>query len=157
MSASSNATHTFSLAYLYITITKKISNMKVYTGHKSFLLAYSKELSKWRRMAFIFLWKHSWLPRFWFTQIRGFVMSMWRQNNVKSQKMPYLWRRFLYGTERFCTVVTLIIKFHAVSIVTSSWHQNGLQFFSIQRVKSEFPPSRIIIVICSCCSFNGCE
>ena len=65
-------------------------------------------------------------------QIRGLLMSMWPQNDVKSQKMQYLWRLFLYGTEKFCTVLTLITKFHAMSTVKFHWQQNGLQSLSIQ-------------------------
>ena len=55
----------------------------------------------------------------------------WTQNDVKSQKMKDL---------KFCSVVTVITKFHDMSTVAFPWQHNGLQALSIQRVKSEFPP-----------------
>ena len=63
----------------------------------------------------------------------------WIQNDVKSQKMEYLWRLFLqyYKNWKF-VVVTLITKFHDMSTVTFPWQHNGLQALSIQRGKSEF-------------------
>ena len=46
------------------------------------LISFSKELSKWWRMAFIWLWSQSWLlsnSRFWLMQLRWLVTS-WQQN-----------------------------------------------------------------------------
>ena len=39
---------------------------------------------------------------------------------------------------KLCTVVTLMTKFHGISIVTFPWQHNILQALSIQRVKSAF-------------------
>ena len=56
---------------------------------------------------------------------------------------------------KLCTVVAISTKFHDISTVTFPWQHNGLQALSIQKIKSEFSPSRS--VICSCCLFSGCE
>ena len=81
-------------------------------------------------------------------------VTMWTQSSVKSQKIEYLTRLFLYRTETY-TVVTLITKLHHMSTVTFPWQHNGLQALSNQRENQSIPPSRS--VICYCCSFSGCD
>ena len=65
-------------------------------------------------------------------------VTMGTQSGVKSQKIEYLSRLFLYIELKLITVVTLITKFHDMSTVTVPWQHNGLQALSIQRGKSEF-------------------
>ena len=126
---------------------------------RNFLLAYSKELSKWWKIAFIVFGKHFWLPsysRFWFMQIRLLVTSHRGQNDAKSQKNGI--SLFFCIELKLCTVVTLTTKFHDISTVTFPWQHNGLQAFSIQKIKSVFSPSRSLTSLtCSCCLFSGCE
>ena len=55
------------------------------------------------------------------------------ENNVKSQKMEYLFCIEL----KLCTVVIRIKKFHNMSTVT--WQHNKLQALMIEMVKSAFP------------------
>ena len=122
-----------------------------------FLLSYSKELSKWWRMAFIYCDS---TPGG--RVIQDFDLykldDLWR-HNVDTKwciiKIEYLSRLFLYRTETYSTVVTLITKFHDMSTVTFPCQHNGLHALSIQRGKISFFPSRS--VICSCCSFTGYE
>ena len=128
-----NATHTFSIAY--ITLTKKIWNKKLW--HNSFLLAYSKELSKWRRMAFIFLVIALLIAKLFKVLIYsskrtcGFnVASKWCKitKNAISLKTFSVWN-----------LTFNFVQCHDMSTVTFPRQQNGLQSLSIQRVKSEFP------------------
>ena len=61
-------------------------------------------------------------------------VTLWIQNDVKSQNMEYLWRLFCIEL-KFCTVVALTTKFHDISTVTFPWQHNGLQALSIQKDK----------------------
>ena len=54
---------------------------------------------------------------------------------------------------KLCTVVAFTTTFHDISTVIFPWQHNGLQALSIQKIKSDFSPSRS--VICSCCLFSG--
>ena len=95
---------------------------------RNFLLAHSKELSKWWRMAFVLLWDtFGW----WVIQDFGLCMTsdvtLWTQNNVTSQKMEYLRRLFLYRTENLYSCCN-----HDKFLAPRSWS-----------------------VICSCCLFSG--
>ena len=81
-------------------------------------------------------------------------VTMWTQSSVKSQKIEYLSRLFLYRIETY-TVVTLITKLHHMYTVTFPRQHNGLQALSNQRENQSMPPSRS--VICYCCSFSGCD
>ena len=82
-------------------------------------------------------------------------VTLWTQNDVKSQKMEYLiYKTFLCVELKLCPVVALTTKFHDISTVIFPWQHNGLQALSIQKIKSEFSPSRSII--CFCCLFSGC-
>ena len=74
-------------------------------------------------------------------------VTLWTHQDVKSQKNGI--------SLKLCIVVALTTKFHDISTVTFPWQHNGLQALSIQKIKSEFSPSRS--VICSCCLFSGCE
>ena len=82
-------------------------------------------------------------------------VTLWTQNDVKSQKKWNIFEDFFCIELKLCTVVTLSTKFRDISTVTFPWQHNGLQALSIQKIKSEFSPSRT--VICSCCLFSGCE
>ena len=81
-------------------------------------------------------------------------ITLWAQINVKSQKNEISLKTFFYKL-KLCTVVALNTKFHDISTVTFPSQCNGLQALSIQKLKSEFSPSRS--VVCSCCLFSGCE
>ena len=82
-------------------------------------------------------------------------VTLWTQNDVKSQKNWNISEDYFFTELKLCAVVTLTTKCHDVSTVTFPWQHNGLQAFSIQKIKSVFSPSRS--VICSCCLFNGCK
>ena len=105
-----------------------------------FLLSYLKELSKWWRMAFIYCDS---TPGG--RVIQDFDLykldDLWR-HNVDTKwciiKIEYLSRLFLYRTETYSTVVTLITKFHDMSTVTFPCQHNGLHALSIQRRKISF-------------------
>ena len=61
--------------------------------------------------------------------------TLWTQNDVKSQiKKRNLSEDILCIELKLCTVITLVTKFHHMSIVTFPWQHNGLQAFSIQKV-----------------------
>ena len=62
------------------------------------------------------------------------------------------WRLFCIEL-KLCTVVALTTKFHDICTVTFPWQHNGLQALFIQKIKSEFSPSRSVIY--SCCLFSG--
>ena len=61
-------------------------------------------------------------------------ITIWTQNDVKSQKNGVSLKTFCIELE-LCTVLTLITKFHDMSTVTFPWRHNGLQAFSMQKVK----------------------
>ena len=69
-------------------------------------------------------------------------ITLWTQNDVKSQKMEYLLRLLFCIELKLSTVVALTRKFHDIPTVIFPWQHNGLQALSIQKVKSEFSPSR---------------
>ena len=80
--------YVYSLFLKYIFWLKKChdtvcpKSFKVHTKRNFCLISFSKELSKWWRMAFIWLWSQSWLlinSRFWLMQLRWLVTS-WQQN-----------------------------------------------------------------------------
>ena len=81
-------------------------------------------------------------------------ITLWAQNDVNPQKNGISLKTFFIEL-KLCTVVALNTKFHDISTVTFPWQWNGLQALSIQKLKSEFSPSRS--VVCSCCLFSGCE
>ena len=81
-------------------------------------------------------------------------VTLWTQNDVNHKKWN-ISEDFFCIELKLCTVVALTTKFHDISTVTFPWQHNGLQALSIQKIKSEFSPSRS--VICSCCLFSECE
>ena len=82
--------------------------------------------------------------------------TLWTQNDVKSQiKKRNISEDILCIELTLCTVITLVTKFHHMSIVTFPWQHNGLQALSIQKVKSQF--SSFENCYCSSCSFSECE
>ena len=81
-------------------------------------------------------------------------VALWTQNDVKRQKRK-ISEDFFCIELKLCTVVALTTKFHNISTVTFPWQHNGLQALSIQKIKSEFSPSRSVIWCCSL--FSGCE
>ena len=88
-------------------------------------------------MVFMLLWLHSWLTsysRFWAMQIN----DMWRtQNDLKSQKMDYPSRRFLYRAENWYSCYThhrVPWYGHCNISMATQWASRSSQF----KVKSEF-------------------
>ena len=82
-------------------------------------------------------------------------VTLWTQNDVKSQTKWNISEDFFCIELKLCAVVISTTKFHDISTVTFPWQHNGLQAFSIQKIKSVFSPRRS--VICACCLFSGCE
>ena len=54
-----------------------------------------------------------------------------------------------------CTVVAISTRFYDISNVTFPWQHNGLQAFSIQKIKSEFFSFKKCYLLL--CLFRGCE
>ena len=129
-----------------------------------FLLAYSKELPKWWRMALILLTVISStlgcrvMEDFYLCKLDDLWhhIRSWHKK-IKSHKKWNITEDFFCIQLKLCTVVTVTTKFHDRSILTFPWWLNGFQALFIQNLKSEFSsyPSRS--VICLCCSFSGCE
>ena len=71
-------------------------------------------------------------------QIRWLVTSQRGHKMMWNHKKSNISEDVFCIELKLCTVVTLITKFHNMSIVTFPWQHNGLQALSIQRVKSEF-------------------
>ena len=113
----------------------------------NFLLSYSKELSKWRGVAFILLW----LSTLGCLVIQDFDLTMWTQSGVKSPKNKCL-------TTFFCVELKQLLHSHKVPwyVHCDNFHGNtmGSRPSPFKRENQSFPPSRS--VICSC-SFSVCE
>ena len=123
-----------------------------------FLLFSSKELWKWWRMALILLWCHSWLPSysgFWFMQIRWLVTSQQGHKVVRNHKKLNISHDFFCIELKLRTVVTLITKFHDMSLCHFHCNTMGSRPSPFKGEKQSFSPSRS--VICSFCSFSRCE
>lgn len=77
-------------------------------------------------------------------------VAMWTQNDLKSQKVVYLSQLFLHKTETLYSCYTHH-KVHCNISMATQWAPGPLHL----KGKISFLPSRS--VICSCCSFRGCE
>ena len=69
---------------------------------------------------------------------------------VQNHKILNISHDFFCIELKLSTVVILLTTFNEIFFVTLPWQQNG---FKVEN--QSFPPSRS--VICSCCSFSGCE
>ena len=125
----------------YFTAKRVFLVLKVYIT-RNVLLAYSKKLSKWWRLAFILIYCDSTLGC---RVMQDFVLCksdvLWSHivdiKRFKVEKNGIFLKTVSAWNWNFVQLLQLQ-KFHNMSIVTFPWQHNGFQAVFIEKVNSEF-------------------